>query len=209
MDPRFGLDVGIDRDQVVLTLQLQAVPGKIEQRRVAVADLAAEFGDRTVHAFEALVFPLDDFKTKSAQSLGDVFGIMGRVAEFRQDVRTLITAIADHQGDALGSGRRQGTEIAVVGGVGQTARTGCEDQKQPQGESHRCSSSRRRVKVIVQFISTTGRYWPNLSRPTLARWHGLNDCNVVEADLETSFPRHRPRLQPLHCGQSCIQRGIN
>jgi hypothetical protein len=42
-------------------------------------------------------------KPKAAQRPGDVFGVVGRVRQFRQ-VRLLVIAVADHQGYALSPG---------------------------------------------------------------------------------------------------------
>ena len=93
-----GLDLGVDRHEIVLAGDLQSVAGVEQQRHVGVRQLFAEAPHRRAHALIIEVEPADHLEAQSLQRRRHVGGVVGRVLQLR---RVLVGGVADHQRHAL------------------------------------------------------------------------------------------------------------
>ncbi|CAD5260089.1 conserved hypothetical protein [Bosea sp. 62] len=97
LDRDLVIDLGFDRDQEVLAVELEAVAGIVEHHRVGILREAGEARDSCVHAPLVEIDAIDHLETDLAQRLGGVARIVRRVG---QSGSVLVGGIADHQGDA-------------------------------------------------------------------------------------------------------------
>jgi len=94
-----ALQHGVDRNEVVGPVHLEAVAGIIDHGEIGIARLLGELAQRTPHfgVFE-IAAGFDDVEGGLFEHVGDGGGIVGRIGK-RNDV--LIVGIADHERDAL------------------------------------------------------------------------------------------------------------
>ena len=99
----FAVQLGIDRNEVVMGGDLQAMTAVVEQRNVGGGGGLRELGDVALHGRLVEIGTDRDLEAQSAQFRGDVLGVVRRIGE-RRDLA--IGAVADHQSDAgLRAGR--------------------------------------------------------------------------------------------------------
>ena len=108
VDVVFAVQLRVDRDEVIVGGDLQAMAAVVEQRNVGGRGGLGEFGDRALHARLIEIDAERDLEAEGLQFRGDVPGVVGRIGERRH---VAIGAVADHQGDA-----RLGARAHAAGG---------------------------------------------------------------------------------------------
>ena len=91
-----GMELGVDRHQVIVLGDLQPVSAVIEERDVGARGFFAEFGDQRLHLREVRVDREGDLESQRFQRVGDVLGVVRRIGELGD---RFVAAVADHQRD--------------------------------------------------------------------------------------------------------------
>ena len=126
VDVLLAVQLGVDRNEVVVRGDLQTMAAIVEQRNVGGGGGLRKIGDLALHSRLVEVFADGDFEAQGAEFRGDILGVVRRIGE-RHDVA--ISAVADHQRDArLRAGRRGA----------------CRQNGERRGEPDPTPSSRRR-----------------------------------------------------------------
>src|SRR3984885_1426216 len=101
----FGLNIGIDRDQVIRALCLYPMAGVIKQthRMLVASDLRGELINSVIEIQPPGVELDDRLEARCLQCALHCGGVVDRIGQFQ--IRVGIVAIADDQGDARLSGR--------------------------------------------------------------------------------------------------------
>ena len=100
-----AFELGIDRHEVVLAVNLQAVAGIEEQREVGAVELAAELADRVVHGAPIEIAAFHHIEAKPAQRRRHVARVIGRIGQAAGDA---VVAVADDERDLAGECARAG-----------------------------------------------------------------------------------------------------
>ena len=96
----FAADVGLQRDQVVAALGLDAVPGVVKQADATGAQPVAKIEDGLLHLGSVGVEQALHLKAQALERCRHIAGIVERVAQRA----ALIVSIADYQSMALDGG---------------------------------------------------------------------------------------------------------
>ena len=98
LNVRLMFERRIDRHDIVLTADLQAMPGIEEQRHMGLTQGAAEIADAAGEIGELEVAPIQHIEIQTPQGCGEGSRVVGRV---RQRGRIVIRAIADDERHTL------------------------------------------------------------------------------------------------------------
>ena len=100
IDVGVALQLRIDRDQIIVAVDLHAVAGVIDHRNIGVAGAVGKVAQRTAHLVRRqIVAGIDDVETGVLQRGRDHRAIIDGI---RQQRHVLIGRVADHQRHALG-----------------------------------------------------------------------------------------------------------
>ena len=98
---------GVDRHEVVLRRELEAVAGIVEERDIRLAGLADEARDEALHPRLVEIGAGDDLEAEALEGAGDVARVVARIG---QRLQFPVAAVADDEGDPLLRLRHAGAE---------------------------------------------------------------------------------------------------